>query len=358
MKNIHFTPGPAELYFTVEGHIRNALKAQIPSISHRSSKFQSIYSECTENLKELLAIPKDYYVFFTGSATEVWERIIQNNVEVQSHHYVNGAFSKRFYQTALDLGYRASVQSTSDGQRVVAKVDDVPQEADLLAFTLNETSTGVTQPLSEIYAIAEAFPDRLVAVDAVSVLPHSDIDYPKVDSVFFSVQKGFGLPAGLGVWIMSPRSVEKSRRLKAKGQSVGSYHSIPSLLDKGVKNQTPETPNVLNIYLLAKVCGDMLKKGIKRIRQETEYKASLLYHTIDTHPTLKPFVKDPQVRSKTVVVAETQIDARLIIEELAKSNMILGSGYGSYKANHIRIANFPTHSKEQVEMLVDKINIL
>ena len=356
MKNIYFTPGPAELYFTVEFHVKTALKEQIPSVSHRSKVFQSIYQQSVENLKSLLSIPEDYHVFFTASATEIWERIIQNNVESHSHHYVNGSFSKRFMATAQDLNREVSVEYAEDGQRVLPQAENIPSDTELIAFTLNETSTGVTQPLEEIYKITDAHPEKLIAVDAVSIMPISDIDYQKVDSVFFSVQKGFGLPAGLGVWILSPRSVEKAHQLQAKGISIGTYHNIPALLEKGKKNQTPETPNVLNIYLLAKVSGDMLERGIEKIRQETRYKASLMYHMVEEHPFMKPFVQDAAIRSPTVIVAATTISSLEVMQAMEKNNLLIGSGYGPYKQKHIRIANFPTHSKEQFELLADKIN--
>lgn len=356
MKNIYFTPGPAELYFTVETHIKQAVKSQILSVSHRSKLFQSVYQECVENLKNLLDVPDDYHIFFTASATEVWERIIQNNVAKYSHHYVNGAFSKRFLLTSQELGREPSVEQAEEGERVKPEAANVPENAELIAFTLNETSTGVTQPLAEIYAIAEAHADKLIAVDAVSIMPFPAIDYTKVDSVFFSVQKGFGLPAGLGVWILSPRSVEKAQQLSDKGISIGSYHSIPSLLEKAQKNQTPETPNVLNIYLLAKVSGDMLEKGMGKIRQECRYKSSLMYHTLEAHPLMSPFVKDQAIRSPSVIVAETIDSSDKILETLSRNRLVLGSGYGQYKHKHIRIANFPTHSKEQFELLADKIN--
>ena len=358
MKNIYFTPGPAALYFTVEGHIKDALRQQIPSISHRSKAFQAIYQACVENLKNLLSVPDDYHIFFTASATEIWERIIENNVAHKSHHYVNGAFSSRFHSFAEELGRQTSVEKAEEGHRVIPDAKQVTEDSELLAFTLNETSTGVTQPLEEIYAMAQALPDKLIAVDAVSIMPYPDIDFTKIDTLFFSVQKGFGLPAGLGVWILSPRSVEKAQRMQQERHNIGTYHSIPSLLEKGQKNQTPETPNVLNIYLLAKVSGDMLEKGMTRIRQETDYKASLMYHTLEEHPQLQPFVKDPQIRSKAVIVAETDTPSTDIIEELKRSHLLVGGGYGSYKTRHIRIANFPTHSKEQFELLADKINQL
>ena len=47
-----------------------------------------------------------------------------------------------------------------------------------------------------------------------------------------------------------------------------------------------------------------------------------------------------------------------IIEQLQARKLVLGKGYGSYKEDHIRIANFPTHSKEQMEMLVDLLKTI
>jgi phosphoserine aminotransferase len=149
--------------------------------------------------------------------------------------------------------------------------------------------------------------------------------------------------------------VEKAQQIAEEGYSLGSYHSIPSFIGKAQKHQTPETPNVLNIYLLAKVSGDMLGKGIDKIRQETEYKAALLYHTLEDLPGFSPFVKTPAQRSKTVIVAECEASSASIIDKLKKSNMVLGGGYGQYKDRHIRIANFPTHSREQVELLADTL---
>src|SRR5690349_4699717 len=94
----NFTPGPSQLYFTVSDHARQAFKEGIPSISHRSKTFEQISKQTTEGLRQLLNIPQDFHIFFTGSATEIWERIIQNLVEENSFHLVNGSFSKRFHE--------------------------------------------------------------------------------------------------------------------------------------------------------------------------------------------------------------------------------------------------------------------
>ena len=80
MKQIFFTPGPSELFFTVEEHIKSGLRKNIFSISHRSSEFKIIYESCVNNLKELINIPDGYHVSFLSSANEIWERLIQNLV--------------------------------------------------------------------------------------------------------------------------------------------------------------------------------------------------------------------------------------------------------------------------------------
>ncbi len=207
------------------------------------------------------------------------------------------------------------------------------------------------------YGLKNKFPHALVVVDAVSSLPYPDFDYTKIDSVFFSVQKGFGLPAGLGVWIVNDACLAKAEHLLSKGISIGSYHSLPGLIELSRKNQTPETPNVLGIYLLSKIVQDLLRRGIQTIRRETEYKAAILYHALNNHPHLKPFVQDDALKSKTVIVANCGAHTEKLTQRLIEKAIYPGDGYGSFKQQHLRFANFPAHSKEQFEYLVDALNL-
>lgn len=356
-KNLFYTVGPAALYYTAEEHLKNALREQIPSISHRSIEFQNIYRKAAGNLRELLDIPESYYILFIGSGTEAWERILQNCVETTSCHLVNGAFSRRFAETAADLKLKTEILKAEDGLCCRPEEIILSNNSELIALTHNETSTGAMQPATDISELREAFPDTLLAIDVVSSAPYLNFPVNQVDSLFFSVQKGFGLPAGLGVLIVNERCLAKAEQKQENGYSIGSYHSIPNLIESSVKYQTPETPNVLGIYLLAQVLEDMNGKGMQQIKQETAYKAAVLYQALDTCTYLKPFIQNPTYRSKTTIVAELQEGARS--EELHKylkmKNMLVSTGYGEYKNKHIRIANFPTHSKEQIEMLADSL---
>lgn len=350
---INFTPGPSQLYFTVEDHVRTAFREGIPSLSHRSRKFEAIYRETSEGLRELLSVPADFHVLFTASATEIWERIIQNLVVSKSLHLVNGSFSRKFNEVALQLGRQATTVERPAGHGFTGSVD-VPADVELVALTHNETSTGVSMPLSVIGDIRNGNKEVIIAVDAVSSLPYPDFDYHAIDTVFFSVQKGFGLPAGLGVWLVNERCAAKANAMLSR-VSIGSYHSLPSLLQHESKFQTPETPNVLGIYLLGKVIGDMLRTGIQRIRKETEYKAAILYQELNRHEVLKPLVADAQCQSKTVIVANTGASTKLLTETLLSRGMQAGAGYGDGKATQLRFANFPTHAREHFEQLCDII---
>jgi phosphoserine aminotransferase len=70
---------------------------------------------------------------------------------------------------------------------------------------------------------------------------------------------------------------------------------------------------------------------------------------------MTPFVQDTKYQSKTVIVADCANSLPGIKERLISQQLIPGFGYGSYKSSHLRFANFPAHSKEQFELLVDAL---
>jgi phosphoserine aminotransferase len=352
--HVNFTPGPSQLFFTVSDHVKHAFKEGIPSLSHRSKQFEQISRETTGALRELLNIPANFHIFFTGSATEIWERIFQNLVEETSFHLVNGSFSKRFQEIGSQLNKNSQKIEVPAGQGFERDLS-IPENTELIAVTHNETSTGVSVPLEWIHQLKEKNPNALLAIDAVSSLPYPAFDFSVVDTLFFSVQKGFGLPAGLGVWIVNDKCVSKFEYLTSKKISTGSYHNIASLLSHANKHQTPETPNVLGIYLLGKVVADFLRRGIDTIRRETDYKAAIIYHALEKSEWMSPFVKEKEFRSKTVIVADCGQHTEKVSAYLATKGLYAGDGYGPAKKTQLRFANFPAHSKEQFELLTDSL---
>ncbi|BDC99274.1 aminotransferase class V-fold PLP-dependent enzyme [Persicobacter psychrovividus] len=355
MPQLIFVPGPSATYFTLEDHLKSALKEQVMAISHRSPAFKGIYKFTVEQLRQLLDIPQAYEVVFTTSATEVWDRMAENLVDTHSLHHVHGAFSKKCAQAFQRLGKEAQMITAPEGTVALFDPKAVEAQPELIHFTANETATGVKHPMADLREAKKHFPDALIAMDVVSSTPTTPIPFEDLDSVYFSVQKCFGLPAGLGVWIVSPRAIAKAHALTVAGKVYPSYHPLLEMVDKGKGYQTIETPNTLNIYLLGKVAEDFRRKGVDVIRREAIYKNTILIKCFEDHPLLSPLVQEKDWRSDTVAVANVEGGSAPLIAYLKEKGLVVGAGYGKHKAAQIRIANFPTHSKEQIELLVDLI---
>lgn len=353
MKKIFFTPGPSQIFPTVEKHLAKGLSENIGSISHRGKQFEQIFSETTQNLRKLLGIPNNYSIFFVSSGTEAMERIIENCVEKYSFHFVNGAFSQRFYETAVELKKQAVEQKADLGSGFNFENVKIPKKTELICFVHNETSTGVMLNSKKIEFFKKRFPKMLVAVDCVSSMPYANFNYKAVDLVFFSVQKLFGIPAGLGVLIVSPSALKKAEQMSKKGINIGSYHNFINLKRYADKNQTPETPPVMHIYLLNKVLENMLKVGIKKIRKDTDKRAKLIYAFLENNPYLTPFVKDRKLRSQTVIIVQMDKKSEELIQYLKGKGFIVGSGYGTLKDFQIRIANVPANSIKDTKLLIE-----
>lgn len=351
MKKIFFTPGPTELYPVVHNEVVHALNSGICSINHRSTEFIDIYRHTDLQLRKLMSIPDGFLIMFLSSATECMDRLIQNCVAERSYHFVNGAFSERFYRTAVELRKEASSILVEHGHGF--ELEEVPDmhKPEMICITQNETSTGVCVPMEDIYSIRKAYPDALIAIDIVTAAPFIRPDFRKIDAAFFSVQKGFGMPAGLGVLIANDRCIAKAHSLKDSGVPIGSFHNLISLAEYAGKYQNTETPNLLGIYLLGKVCEHLNSIGHEKIAKETSEKAEMLYDALEKSPHAAPLVRDKRVRSKTVIVVqagERQAELRKLAYD---AGYIVGSGYGKYKSSEIRIANFPMHLKEDVAAL-------
>lgn len=353
MQKIYFTPGPTHLYPTAPQHLQTALTQDIMSISHRDPAYVAMAKNTVTQLRSLLTIPEEYAVFFLSSGTEAMERVIENTVEHTSFHFVDGDFSLRWQETSHDLLKTALKYEVPHGQGFDYTQAVIPPEVELICLTHNETSTGVMLNLVDIYALKTAYPDKLVALDVVSSAPYVALDFKQLDLVFFSVQKGFGLPAGLSVLIVSPQAMQKSQAIQVKVAQT--YHSFQSLQSYATKFQTPETPNVLDIYLLGQICADMLTTGLATIRQETETKFASIAARVAQSQRLSFFVRDPNFRSKTVIVLDVQGGSKELIGQLAAQDLIVGTGYKQYKDKQIRIANFPSHSLAHFEHLVQQL---
>jgi phosphoserine aminotransferase len=346
-----FTVGPAALYPKIDEFFSEFVESGYGSISHRSAQFREMYAATDRALRRLLNIPSDFAVFFCGSASEIWERILFNTVIERSCHFSNGDFSRRFYEYATALGIQSTIIENKPGKAFDSNHLDllsVPYE--LITCCFNETSTGVSISNEWVSAMRKKQPSALIAVDLVSAVPLMDFDFANADMAYFSGQKGFGLPTGIGVWIVHPRCLDKAKDKLAKGHSIGAHHTLPKLFKHYSHFETPSTPNVLGVYLLGKIAEDLDKANLIALKNKQQIRSDFLYSFFD-QSSLIPFVKEKEIRSPSTIVIETNDKTESIFQELLAQGLIVSKGYGKFKDKHLRIANFPANLMMEVEFI-------
>ena len=328
-----FYPGPSQLYPQVEGYLQDACRSGILSMNHRSAAFMQMLAGTIAAMREKLDIPADYEIYFTSSATECWEIISQSLVEKSSLHAYNGAFGQKWFEYAGRLHATAG-HPFGINENLNPELLENPDKHEVLCLTHNETSNGTTIPANILREIRQSF-SGLIAIDATSSMAGAEVPWTAGDVWLASVQKCFGLPPGLGVMVVSPRAIRKAEEIGERNH----YNSLLFIRDNFNKNQTPYTPNILGIYLLGRVMGQVPE--INKIHAQISQRAAMFYDFLDQQ-SLKVLVQNPAVRSDTVIAVEGDEEFVKSTKEKALSKgLLLGNGYGKWKTTSLRIANFP-----------------
>jgi phosphoserine aminotransferase len=343
---ISFYPGPSRVHDDIPRYVKEAYKKGVLSINHRSDEFMAISEKTITLLKKKLGIPADYTVFYMSSATECWEVIAQSLGSGRSYHIFNGAFGQKWfdYTTRIRSGVRSYPFEREE--LVNPKKLRFGKEQGVICITQNETSNGTQVTNESIRAIRENNMDHLLAVDATSSMAGIELDFTSADVWFASVQKCFGLPAGLALLILSPRAIASALAIGENDH----YNSINFMAEMMKKWQTPFTPNVLNIFLLMRVMeeSDAIEKVHSRIVKR--YRSWLEF--LENETRLRHLVGNQAARSFTVIpVVGTEDVIRKIKAKARKEGILLGEGYGELKPSTFRIANFPAIPKSEIKTL-------
>lgn len=344
---ISFYPGPSRVHDEIPKYVKDAFTAGIMSINHRSDDFVSMSEKTIKLLKQKLNIPRNYTVFFTSSATECWEIIAQSVVTDKSYHLYNGSFgqkwfdyTKRIHPFAEPLPF--DVNEALDPKKLIFDLKE-----GIICITQNETSNGTQVSNAIIRAIKKNNPSYLLAIDATSSMAGIDLDFKSADIWLASVQKCFGLPAGLGLMVCSPQAIERVKTINEKNH----YNSLTFMTEMMDKWQTPFTPNVLGIYLLMRVLENM--DAIKNTHDLIEERYNKWIIFLKSRKNIRHFVNQEAVQSYTVIpVTADEQTVATIKKNAKKEGILLGEGYGNYKPVTFRIANFPALKEKEIKTLM------
>ena len=181
---------------------------------HRTKEFEREFREALENLKSLTDCD-DTPILLAASGTGAMEASLLNTLSAGDKIIVlnAGAFGERWTLIAkrlqLDVVEIKAELGHSPTTVELEAVLRVNRDAKAFALQCTETSTTVNHPFAQIANLVKAeIPAALVILDAVSAVATVDISIKRhnVDIIVAGSQKGFMLPPGLSMIMLSKRA--------------------------------------------------------------------------------------------------------------------------------------------------------
>ncbi|MGP3779484.1 pyridoxal-phosphate-dependent aminotransferase family protein [Halanaerobium saccharolyticum] len=345
-----FTPGPTE--------VRSELLKELSTaqIHHRTEKFSDIYDDIQGNLKKLLFTENPVFLF-SSSSTGAMEAAVTNGVKKRCLNFVNGAFSDRWHQITKKNGVACDKVEIPWDQAVKPELVEEKLKTgkyDAITVVLNETSTGLMNPVKEIGEVVKKFDDVLFLVDAVSGMAGTEIrvDDWGIDMCLAGVQKAFALPAGLTVASVSDDLLKRAEEVESKSY----YFNLPLLYKYHQRSQTRTTPAIPQIFALQKQLDDIVNlEGIEnrfaRHQEMAEYVQNWALEYFDIYA-------EEGYWSNTVTCIENNrgIDVNNLINTLVeKYNIRIANGYGDLKNKAFRIGHMGDLSLADIKGLLATI---
>ena len=225
---------------------------------------------------------------------------------------------------------------------------------DAICLTMNETATGVMNPVKEIAAmIHKKYPEVIIQVDAVSCMAGVKIEFDAwgLDVCFAGTQKCFALPPGLTVCAVSDRAREKALKIPNRG-----HYFAWSMMDKHYeKSQTPATPAISLIQALNVQMDSILAEGLEnrwaRHIEMAEYTRAWARKNFRLYG-------DERYLSNTVTNVENTrgINVGDLNKELGKRGAMISNGYGDLKDKCFRIAHMGDLTLADMKWLTAQID--
>jgi len=245
-----------------------ALKAMSRQmINHRGPEFGAMLQRLTVGVKKVFETNNDIYIL-TTSGTGAMETAVVNFLSPGDHVLCVsiGAFGDRFAQISETYGAAVTKLDFEWGKAAdPAVLDKALAEGPgykALLVTHNETSTGVTNPLAELAAVARKH-DVLIIVDAVSSLSAVPcrVDAWDLDVVVTGSQKGWMVPPALAMISVSDRAWKAYDQAKMPRF----YFDVGKAKKYLETDQTPWTPAISVFFALDVALEMMLAEGLEGI---------------------------------------------------------------------------------------------
>jgi len=347
-----FIPGPTE----VRPEILDAQGQWM--IGHRSKNFAELYGRIQPKLQQAFYTKNPVYLY-TSSGTGIWESASRCTVREGARilHLTCGSFSERWAEVSQLNGKEVDVISAEWGQ--ANKPEDLEaalkkQKYDAVACVMNETSTGVRNPIEAYAAILENYPETLFLVDAVSIWAGAkiEVDALGIDVCLTSTQKAFALPPGMALGAVSPAVLERAKQVKNRGY----YFDVIEIDKHHQKNNTPATPPVSLMYAADKQLDDMLAEGLENRFARHQKMAEMTRQWVKDAGFVMYRAEGYHSPTVSTVANNRGISVDDMNTYLKSCGMMISNGYGKLKGQTFRIAHMGDIQPSDLEALFTAMN--
>lgn len=337
-----FVPGPTN----VPDRILRAMHRAM--LDHRSSSFPKLTRSVLDRLPKVFGLTGGECFVFACSGTGMWEAALTNTLNPGDKLLAVrfGQFSHLFVQNARALGYTVDVIEAPWGDSIpidkleAALAADKSHEYKGVLAVHNETATGVTADIGAVRgALNRANHPALLFVDGISSIGSIEFkaDEWGVDLSIAGSQKGFMMPAGLGIVAVSA----KAKAFVDSSNSPRAYFDMRPMRVQNALGSFPYTPALSHLFGMDEALNMIEEEGLQNVFARHAYLASGVREAIGAWG-LKLCAVRPELYSNTVsaVMTPEGFDAAKIIDvAFRKHELSLGAGLGELGGKAFRIGH-------------------
>jgi alanine-glyoxylate transaminase/serine-glyoxylate transaminase/serine-pyruvate transaminase len=315
---------------------------------HRSSAFPTLTRSVLSRLPRIVNQTRGEAFVFPSSGSGMWEASLVNTLDPGARLLAVrfGQFSHLYIQTARALGYQVDVIELPWGEAVspeaieAALVADPGHEIQAVLVVHNETATGVTSDVAAVRnAMDRAGHPAMLFVDGVSSIASLEFGFDAwgVDMAITGSQKGFMLPAGLGILYVS----EKALARVDAARSPRAYFDLRPMREQNARGYFPYTPAQSLLFGLDEALTMLLDEGMPAVAARHARLATGVRAAVETWGLHACAVR-PEIASNTltaVVVPDGQDAARVIDIAFRRYDISLGAGLSQLAGKVFRIGH-------------------
>ena len=338
-----YIPGPTN----IPARILNA--AHLPTEDMRSPEFPKLTKPLFDDIKKIFKTTEGQVFIFPSSGTGAWESAITNTLSPGDKVliYRFGQFSLLWADMFERLGLDVDVRDVDWGAGTPPEDVEATLKADskhkykVVCVTQNETATGVTSDVAAVRkAIDVAGHPAMLFVDGVSSIASIDfrMDEWGVDCAISGSQKGFMMPAGVGLLGVSQKAFEAHKSAKLPR----CYFSWEDMMKTNVDGYFPYTPPTTMLHALRASIDMLMEEGLDNVFARHHRIAEGVRRAVKDGWGLKLCAKEAKWESDTVsaiVVPEDKDAKEVIATAYNKYHLSLGAGLNQVAGKVFRIGH-------------------